>query len=230
AVKFINPFNISDVMEKVLKEIALIILETVKEKEGTIGIGKLALLLKGSSSKRIANDSASFKSAIFWYPVDAIENFVKQLVSMGLLQVRAIGFYPDLRPVLYLTVEGKKAVEEKREMLLDIVRKEKEIRLNEPMKVTLEAFARTKSIEKTADETRIAVSTVWKHFIDLVAMGIMCPCDILPEERVNEILKDSEGSSRVGEVKAKHPEYGYNEIRLVLSWRNFEKGQEPSEN
>ena len=116
-------------MEKVLKEIALIILETVKEKEGTIGIGKLALLLKGSSSKRIANDSASFKSAIFWYPVDAIENFVKQLVSMGLLQVRAIGFYPDLILCFILLLKERKLSKKKREMLLDIVRKEKRLGL-----------------------------------------------------------------------------------------------------
>ena len=199
------------------KEVALIILHTVKEKEGLMGVGKLALILKGSASKRIKEDNAKFKSAIFWQPVDVIENFIKQLVQRGFLEVRDIGLYPNLRPVLYVSDKGKNAAEDKTEILLEILRKEKEIKLNEPMQLTLEAFSRLKSIEAVAYERGIAISTVWKHLIDLAALGIIKPEAVIAQELKERILEAAKGKSKVGEVKALLSDVGYEEIRLVMA-------------
>ncbi|MDI6738108.1 MAG: helix-turn-helix domain-containing protein [Nanoarchaeota archaeon] len=203
-------------MEYAGKEIALVILETAREFDGKIGIGKMALLLKGSESKLVRNIEAGFKSGIFWHPTDAVENFIKQMVQKGFLEVRNIGFYPQLRPVLYVSDKGKKAIEEKAEILLEILRKEKEVKLNEPMEMTLEAFSRLKSIEAVAKERGLAVSTVWKHLIDLAALGIIKPEAVISLELKEKILNAAKGRSKVGEVKALLPDVSYEEIRLVM--------------
>ncbi len=213
---FINPLFLPFSMEYAGKEVAMIILKTLKEKEGTMGVGKLALLLKGSVSKRIKEDKAEFRSALFWQPLDVIENFIKQLAEKGFLEVRTIGVYPDLRPVLYVSEKGKKAVEDKAEILLEILRKEKEVKLNEPMQMTLEAFSRLKSIESVAKERRIAVSTVWKHLIDLCALGIIKPEAVISIELKEKIIEAARGKSKVGEIKPLIPDVSYNDIRLVV--------------
>lgn len=210
-------------MEYAGKEAALIILNTAKEKEGLMGAGKLALLLKGSASKRVKADKAEFKSALFWQPVDVIENFIKQLVQKGLLYTRNIGFYPNLRPVLYVSDAGKKAADDKAEILLEILRKEKEIKLNEPMQMTLEAISKGKSIEVIANERGLAVSTVWKHLIDLCVLGLLKPEAVVSLELKERILEAAKGKRKVGEVKALLPDVSYEEIRLVMSGRKDEE-------
>ncbi|MBU2638558.1 MAG: helix-turn-helix domain-containing protein [Nanoarchaeota archaeon] len=210
-------------MEYAGKEVALVILKTVSEKEGLMGVGKLALLLKGSASKRVKGDNAEFKSAIFWQPIDVIENFIKQLVQKGLLEVRTIGFYPNLRPVLYVSDKGKTAIGGKAEILLEILRKEKEVKLNEPMQLTLEAFSRLKSIEAVANERGIAVSTVWKHLIGLCMLGMIKPEAVISLELKERILEAAKGKSKVGEIKALLPYISYEEIRLALADRKKEK-------
>jgi len=129
-------------MEYAGKEIALLALETAKEFDGKIGIGKMALLLKGSESKLVKGIEARFKSGIFWHPTDAVENFIKQLVEKGLLEIRNVGYFTNIRPVVFITEEGKKALNEKREVILEVIRKDKEVKLNEPMQMTLEAVSK----------------------------------------------------------------------------------------
>lgn len=211
-------------MEYAGKEAALIILKTLKEKEGAMGVGNLALLLKGSASKRIKEDKAEFRSALFWQPVDVIENFIKQLAEKGYLEVRTIGVYPNLRPVLYVSDKGKIAVEDKAEILLEILRKEKEVKLNEPMQMTLEAFSRLKSIDSVAKERGIAISTVWKHLIDLCALGLLKSGAVISPELKKKIIEAARGKSKVGEVKALLPDVRYEEIRLVMAEK--EAGEE----
>lgn len=213
-------------MDYAAKEVALIILKTLKEKEGVMGVGKLALLLKGSASKRIKEDKAEFRSALFWQPVDVIENFIKQLIEKGFLEVRTIGVYPDLRPVLYASDKGKIAVENKAEILLEILRKEKEVKLNEPMQMTLDAVSKGKPIADIANERGLAVSTVWKHLTDLCALGIIKPEAVISPELKEKILEAAKGRSKVGEVKTLLPDVRYEEIRLVMVERKENETKE----
>ncbi|MFH1638092.1 MAG: helix-turn-helix domain-containing protein [Candidatus Woesearchaeota archaeon] len=206
-------------MEAVPREVALIILETIKENEGTIGVGKLALILKGSRSKLIKGKEARFKASVFWYPIGVIENFIRQLILKGFVETRERGFYPHLRPVLSLREEGRKAISENRGISLEMIRKKKEVKLNSSMKETMESFRKTSSVEETAKERGLAESTVWKHLTDLAALGAIGAEEVIPSEKLERISEARMKRNTLSEIKALLPDISYGEIRLALVGR-----------
>ena len=88
------------------EHISTIILNTVKEHHRQLGIGSLALVLKGSKSKLLSNRKlyeSRFFGALFYYPINVIENFVKQLLEKAMIQIVMVTGHPFPMPLLELT-------------------------------------------------------------------------------------------------------------------------------
>ncbi len=94
-----------------------IILNAVHNHERQVGVGTLALILKGSQDKDISrrklNDSPFF-GALIYASVPDIEYMVKQLMKQGFIERHILNDFRYPVPVLQLTEEGKTAREQNR--------------------------------------------------------------------------------------------------------------------
>ncbi|MEK6937985.1 MAG: helix-turn-helix domain-containing protein [Nanoarchaeota archaeon] len=205
------------------EHLSTIILNAVKEHHRQLGVGSLALVLKGSKSKILQNRKlyeSRFFGALFYYPINVIENFVKQLAEKGMIKVVMVTGNPYPLPMLELTLEGNTILESKVEVDLEVKRDIKPVKLSGSTRETLQIFSATKDISKTAVIRNLAESTIWKHLTDLVKLGQLSAVEIVDWEKVRLILnvKDHHPDLGLKELKERLPEnISYEEIRCVLA-------------
>src|SRR3989344_3325916 len=162
---------------------AVLILNAVLDYERQLGIGSLALVLKGSKSKRVFNRqlyASKVFGGLFYHPLDVIENFIKQLVVQKYLKIVNIGDR-YIVPMLELTPTGKDAVEQHKDILLQVVRTPPV--LNETARITVQVFQKLRSISDVARLRGISENTVWNHLITAVKLGKLKPSEVVNAEK-----------------------------------------------
>jgi superfamily II DNA helicase RecQ len=210
------------------EHLSIIILNAIKEHHRQLGVGSLALVLKGSKSKLLQNRrlyESKFFGALFYYPTTVIGNFVKQLVEKGMIKTVLVTGNPYFLPLLELSSEGKVILKSKTDIELEIKRDIKQVKLNESIKETFRIFSETKDISKTAAERNLAESTIWTHLVSLVKLEQLLPRDVVSEDKIKLILekKNALNTFRLKELKEILPEdISYEEIKCVLAGENAE--------
>ncbi|MEW5896198.1 MAG: helix-turn-helix domain-containing protein [Nanoarchaeota archaeon] len=203
--------------------LSTIILNAVKEHHRQLGIGTLALVLKGSKNKLLQNRklyNSNFFGALFYYSIDTIENFIKQLIEQKMITVVQVTGNPYPLPLLELSEEGKLILSNKINLPLELKRNFKPVVLNDSTRETLRVFLETKDIPKTSRIRNLAESTIWKHLTDLVKLGQLSAGEIVEKEKMQQILelRNELPEARLKELKEKLPEdISYEEIRCVLA-------------
>ena len=196
-----------------------IILNTVKNTK--IGKHKLAEFLKGSKAKDVANlSSQQGYGGLLWHDIPTIMGFIGQLEEMELIKRTAIY---DYYSALELTDAGKKVLEEKIKIELQIIKKEKPINVGESEKITLDMFKFGKTIEEIAKIRELAISTIYGHLCKLVSSNYLSSSEFIPEIVIKQILEAKSklpNAAKLKEIKEMiSEEITYNEIRCVLADR-----------
>lgn len=207
-------------MQEYTHQVVWIILNAVKNME--LGVNKLALFLKGSKSKLVVPiESKQLFGGLMWYDIPTIVGFIKQLLEMELIRKKTIYGIFYSYPVLELTNAGRKVLDEKIKIDLQIIKEEKSIKVGESEKLTFELFNQGKSIEQIAKERNLAVSTIYDHLYRLIVNDYLSSSDVVPEKVINivtETYKKFHVEPRLKELKEKLPEeIPYNEIKCVLA-------------
>jgi superfamily II DNA helicase RecQ len=200
-----------------------IILNAVHNHERQVGVGTLALILKGSQDKDISrrklNDSPFF-GALIYASVPDIEYMVKQLMKQGFIERHILNDfrYPVL--VLQLTEEGKTAREQKRNFHLKFHAVRIRPTSNNTIEETFSLFQQTKDIARVAEQRQLAQSTIWGHLISCILMGKIKAEDLVSAEKI-ALIKETQ--QKLGGTKAKpikeqlQENISYEEIRCVLA-------------
>lgn len=200
-----------------------IILSAVQKHEKQLGVGSLALLLKGSKDKKIWDRKlydSPFYGAFLYYPLDVITNFIKQLIEGGFVKSVLVTGNPYPLPLLMLTETGNQTLKDKTKIILEVKRTVKPIAWNESIRETLASFRKNKTISLTAQERNLADSTIWTHLITAVRLGAIFPREIIEAEKIRLILETKEKFKTQGlkELKEALPEnISYEEIKCVLA-------------
>jgi len=208
---------------KTPEHIAQLILKAISSHERQLGLTTLALILKGSKDKLIFERklyNSPFFGGLLYYPTDAIENFIRQLVKTQFLQTVDMHAAPFPLPLLELTPQGKEALEKNIDIPLAVQRTIKEAAFNESIRETIILFKKEKNIPNVALKRNLAESTIWKHLITAVTFKIFKPEEIVEEEKIKVInaVKEKIKTTKLGELKAALPEnITYEEIRCVLA-------------
>ena len=209
------------------KQNTLIILQAVKE--NSTGKDKLASILRGSKSKRIINDTQKLipgYGSLFWHDVPTIKGFIKQLEDLGFIKTQIVNglYYPY--PIILLTETGKKALEEKIEIPLQIIKIEKPIMVGESENITFTLFKSGKDINQIAEERNLKPSTIYTHLSRLISTGKLTARECIKEDVISLILKAKKKLNRINslkQVKEILPDYvTYEEIRCVLQDKSLE--------
>ncbi|MBI5052335.1 MAG: helix-turn-helix domain-containing protein, partial [Chloroflexi bacterium] len=204
---------------------ALIVLDTVTKLKPEVGKGKLAQILKGSTSSEIERykNSRNFGKFIS-LRLGEIESLVDQLMDAGYLKQTG-GKYP----VLTLTPRGEIALKTRAAIRVDLrqVRAAESDRARAKMRaggtvaLTYETLQRGLNPEQIAAERGLAVGTIYSHLAQLIAEGrvnvdAVVAKDVQDQIRAAiEIVKDL---SYLAPIKAHLPEaIGYEEIRCVVN-------------
>jgi uncharacterized protein YpbB len=199
---------------------AVLILNAIADYERQLGIGSLALVLKGSKSKRVFNRqlyASKVFGALFYHPLDVIENFIKQLVMQGYLKIVNIGDRYAV-PVLELAPAGREVLEQHHDIPLQVVRTPPA--LNESARITVQLFQKLQSIPKVAELRRLTQSTVWDHLNTAVKLGVLKATEVVEPQKVQLILETNTRLKPKGlkELKEALPEgILYEEIRCALA-------------
>ena len=200
-----------------------IILRAVTEHERKLGIGTLALVLKGSKDKRVFGRelyTSHFFGALFYHPIDVLENFIKQLIQMDFIKTGdfGVGVYPA--PVLCITSAGKEALEKNMDISLQVVRSFKPDHLSDSVRETLTLFRQVRTISAVAQQRKLTESTIWGHLTTAVKFGMLQPSDVVDASKVKLINETYLRLKTQGlkELKLALPErVSYDEIRCVLA-------------
>lgn len=210
--------------EKQKEDICRVVLLAVQQHSEQMGIGALALLLKGSRSNKLTarrlHESRLFGS-LFYYTTDIIENFIKQCLQLGFLATVDIGvsIYPT--PGLVLTETGKKLLETKEIVTVAVIKneKEKELRLTPAIKEACRLMKELGSVEGVAKRKGLAVGTVYDYLSKGIGLGVIEVGSVMSKEAQRQIRNAVKGGEeRVRDVKERLPEsVGYGEIRCVLA-------------
>ena len=132
--------------------IAWIILNAVKNTK--IGKYKLAEFLKGSKAKDVAHLSGQQGyGGLLWHDIATIVGFIEQLEQIGMI-ARKLTAIDEYYSVLELTEAGKKVLEEKMNIELQIIKREKSIVVGPTEKATFELLRAGKSIEEISKERK----------------------------------------------------------------------------
>ena len=203
-----------------------IILNAVKDTK--IGKHKLAEFLKGSKAKDVANlSSQQGYGGLLWHDISTIIEFIEQLEQMGFIK-RVRLTIDDYYSALELTEAGKKVLEEKIKIELQIIKKEKPLTVGDSEQSTLSLFKSGKNIEEIAKVRNLATSTIYDHLYRLVANGYLSSSKFIPENIINQILEAKTklpNALKLKEIKDMLPEsITYNEIRCVLADKRMING------
>ena len=213
-------------------KIIWIILNAVKHTK--IGKHKLAEFLKGSKAKDVANlSSQQGYGGLLWYDIATITESIEQVEQMGFIK-RVRLTIDDYYSALELTEAGKKALEEKIKVELQIIKREKPIVIGTSEKATFGLFRVGKSIEEISKERNLATSTIYDHLYRLVANNYLSSSEFVPEKIIKQILEAKSkvpNATKLKEIKELLPEsITYNEIRCVLADKINKVHSETEEN
>lgn len=208
-------------------QITWIILSAVKNMQ--LGVDKLALFLKGSKSKLVVPvESKQLFGGLMWHDIPTIKGFIKQLVGMELIRRKSIQGYIYDYPVLELTEAGKKVLDEKIKIELQIIKEQKPVKVGESEMATFELFSEGKNVEGIAKERNLSISTIYTHIYHLIANDYLSSSDVVSEEKIKQIIgvyKQFKNEPKLKELKEMLPEdISYDEIRCVTAHFNKLKG------
>ena len=209
-----------------LYQVTWIILNSVKTMK--VGKFKLADFLKGSKSKDIASlSSQQGYGGLLWYDISTIVGFIGQLEEMELIKRKVIrDYYSELE----LSHAGKKVLDEKIKIELQIIKKEKPLTVGGTEKTTFELFKQGKAIEDIAQERNLATTTIYDHLYRLVANDYLSSSEFVQESVVDQILEAKRkfpNSVKLKEIKEiLTEEISYNQIKCVLADKNLAKSSE----
>ena len=200
-------------------KIVWIILKSVKNTK--VGKYKLAEFLKGSKAKDIAVlSSQQGYGGLLWHDIATITGFIEQLEQMRLIARKRIAI-DEYYSVLELTEAGKKVLDEKIKIELQIIKKEKPLNVGESEKATLEVFKGGKNIQEIAKIRNLAISTIYDHLHKLILNNYISSPDFISEETIKLILEACNkfpAQPKLKELKEMLPkEISYEEIRCVLA-------------
>lgn len=168
-------------------QIVWIILNAVKNIKA--GKYKLAEFLKGSRAKDAAHlSSQQGYGGLLWHDITTIIGFIEQLEQMGFI-TRIKTAIDDYYSILELTDAGKKVIEQKIDVPLQIIKKEKPITVGETEKATLKMFKEGKNIEEISKERNLAMSTIHDHLYRLVANGYLSSSEFIPEDIIKQVIE-----------------------------------------
>lgn len=208
--------------EEEQKQVALIILRSVHYLQ--TGKNKLASFLRGSHSKIIKDKDLDRKAgygALLWHDIPTIRGFINQLEEMGFIKPYYVqtGLYSY--PILILTEAGKKSLEEKLKIPLQIRKETKLITIRDSEKETFSLFKQGCKPNEIAKRRGLAVSTIFGHLNKLVSIGEISAKQCVSDEVIMKILQAKQqvqNKSSLKELKQVLPEkITYEEIRIVLS-------------
>lgn len=201
-------------------QIAWIILNAVKNMQ--VGVDKMALFLKGSKSKLVVPiESQQMFGGLMWHDIPTIKGFIRQLLNTELIRQRVVDYGYYRFPILELTEAGKKVLDEKIKVELQVIKEQKPIRVNESEEKTLEMFNAGRDADEIAKERNLAVSTIYTHFFRLIANKHLSAEDVVSKDvikKVAEAYAQFREEPRLKELKEKLPEdISYEEIRCVIA-------------
>ena len=210
--------------EKQMYQVTWIILNAVQHLH--VGKIKLAKSLKGSKSKVVKPiEDDGIYGGLFWYDIPTITGFIKQLETIGLINKKAVsGSYYDYS-VFELTEAGKKVLEEKKKIALQIIKEKKPITVGESEEETLRLIHEGETIYQIAKERSLAESTIYAHCFRLIVNQQLSSSDILSSEiiqKVNDAI-DKLAEPTVKAVKELLLDVSYEEIRCVLAEKGVKK-------
>ncbi|MBI2661455.1 helix-turn-helix domain-containing protein [Candidatus Woesearchaeota archaeon] len=192
----------------------------------SVGKHKLAEFLKGSKAKDIAHLSIhQGYGGLLWHDIATIIGFIEQLERMEFLR-RTQPAIEDYYSVLEVTEAGRKILDEKIKIGLQIIKNEKRIIVGDSEKITFGLFKAGKSIEEIAKERNLAVSTIYGHLHRLIANGYISSSEVVSQEvirRVEEAAGKSTDINSLKEIKELLPDVSYEEIRCALADRKNTK-------
>ena len=180
---------------------------------------KLAEFLKGSKSKDVAYlSNEQGYGGLLWFNINEIIAFIEQLEEMDLIKRTSIdGYYS----VIGLTEAGRKVLDEKIRIELQIIKKEKPLIVGDTENITLELFKKGKSVPEIAYGRNLAFSTIFEHMRRLVANGYVSSSEFVEDDKINKIL-EAVGKLKkhfmLREIKEILPDdITYDEIKCVLA-------------
>ncbi|MBS3107131.1 helix-turn-helix domain-containing protein [Candidatus Woesearchaeota archaeon] len=187
-----------------------------------LGKHKLAWFLKGSRSKEISHlVRKNVYGGLLWHDIPTIEGFIEQLESMDLIARKELPGSPYGFSVYALTDAGRKAMDERLEISLQEIKKQKPITVGESEKQTLSLFKGGKSIPEIAKERGLAESTIYTHLYRLIVHGHLHSNEVMPEEihaKIGEACSRFEKRPALKEIKSQLPaEISYDQIRCVVA-------------
>jgi DNA-binding MarR family transcriptional regulator len=202
------------------KEVAQIILHAVDTVQ--YGKHKLACFLKGSRSKEIIPKmQENVFGGLLWYNISTIEGFIEQLETMGFLERKEKPGYPYPFSVYALTDAGRKVIDEKMNIPLQEIKKEKPITIGDSERQTLELFRQGKNASDIAKVRDLAESTIYTHFYRLIVNGHLSSSEIIPEDvhkSITEACSGFEKKPSLKEIKEQLLEgISYDQIRCVAA-------------
>lgn len=208
--------------EEEQKQVALIILRAVQYLQ--TGKNKLASFLRGSHSKIIKDKELDRKAgygALLWHDIPTIRGFINQLEEMRFIKHYLVQTGMYSYPILILTDAGKKSLEEKLMIPLQIRKEVKPIRIGDSEKETLSLFKQGCKPNEIAKRRGLAISTVFSHFHKLISVDEISARQCISDEVIKKVLKAKQqvkNKSSLKEIKHILPEeITYEEIRAVLS-------------
>ena len=202
---------------------AEIILHAVIAHERQVGISTIALILKGSRAKQVSKRqlfNSRFFGALFYQQVDIIENFIKQLINKGAIKIVNMNIGPFFTPVLEISEEGKKILENKTS--IELQTKHNPVQpaiLTNSIKETLDLFQEFKSVKIVAEKRNLTESTIWEHLATCIKLRQLRPSDVVEESKIKLILETKQNLKLKGlkQFKAALPEdISYGEIRCAI--------------
>ena len=122
-----------------------------------------------------------------------------------------------------LTEAGKLVLDGKKQIPLQIIKKEKHNFLNESDLSTLKSFQEGKSISEIAKTRNLALTTIYHHIYKLIINKKLLSSDVLDPEvvrKVSEAAKNTKNPT-VSKLKEVLPELSYDEIRCALAGRDI---------
>ncbi|MEK6903693.1 MAG: helix-turn-helix domain-containing protein [Nanoarchaeota archaeon] len=200
-----------------LRKIAWLILNAVEQLH--VGKFKLVAFLKGSKSKDVETIiDQKLYGGLFWHDIPTIMGYIDQLEDLHLIQrknIEGTRYYSYVE----LTDEGRKALEEKREIPLQIIKKIKPITVGESEQITYALLAQGKHATEIAAERNLKLSTIYTHFFRLIATNYLSVSEVISEEVIKKVIDAAQKFEKptVKLVKELLPEISYDEIRCVLA-------------
>ncbi len=206
------------------QEVAVTILDTIRQARWDLGRLKLAQVLQGARRadiRQFEHDKNPHYGKLSHLSQGIIRDLIDQLISKG--YIRLVG---GALPVIRLTPMGQAALKKGSPIPLRlpvVPKKPKQPRVD-TVAVTEEMRRRGMSPAQIAEERELTVDTVYSHFARLIAAGKLELSEIVPldrESRIRAAIRLVGDVSKLAPIKMMLPEsIGYGELRCVVeAWK-----------